>query len=70
MILLEEPGASPLKVSDSCQFAPLSILYSNVPLPVAFTTIVPVRTEQVGCVTVGAVIVGTGAAVKTTGLLL
>ena len=48
--------------------------YSNVPSPVAFTTIVPVGVAQVGCVTVGAVITGgiqhPVAALKTTGLPL
>ena len=37
--------------------APPLILYDSAPLPVAFTTIVPVGTAQVGCVMVGAVIV-------------
>ena len=37
---------------------PPLILYSSAPLPVALTTIVPVDTAQVGCVTVGAAITG------------
>ena len=49
---------------------PPSILYSKVPLPVAFTMIVPEGNAQVGCVTVGAFTVGaTGTALITTGLL-
>jgi hypothetical protein len=32
--------------------------YSNVPLPVAFTTIIPVEAVQLGCVTVDADTIG------------
>ena len=41
-----------------CQVTPLSILYSIVFVPVALTTIVPVETVHVGCVTVGALTTG------------
>ena len=60
-----------LNVLLACQVVPLSTLYSSVPSPVAFTTIVPVEVAQVGCVIVGAVITGSTqhpvAAVRTTG---
>ena len=49
---------------------PPSMLYSSVP-PVAVTTMVPVVTVQVGCVSVGAdTIGGVGTALMVTGLLL
>ena len=72
--MLYEPGSSPLWVAVADQFAPLSILYSSVPLPDALTTIVPVGVAHVGCVTVGAVIAGAVqhpvAAVSSTGFPL
>jgi hypothetical protein len=58
-------------VLDDCHVVPPSMLYSKVPLPVAFTTIVPVGTAQVGGVMVGAFIVGgTGTGLITTGFAL
>ncbi len=58
------PGARPLNVLDVCQVVPLR-LYSKVPIPVAFTTIVPVDTAQSGCVTAGELTVG----IAGTGLI-
>ena len=52
------PGVSPLNVFEINQLTPPFILYSKVPLPDAFTTMVPEGIVQVGCVTAGAVIVG------------
>jgi hypothetical protein len=59
-----------LKVLEACQLVPLFMLYSKAPLPVALTTMVPVVTAQVGCVTVGALTVGGVQAPAVTVTLL
>ena len=49
---------------------PLSTLYSNAPVPVAFTSMVPVGVAQVGWVTVGDVITGLAVKLITTSSVL
>ena len=53
------PADKPVNEFDTCQFAPLSILYSKIPLPVAVTVTVPLSVPQfVGSVDATFVIVG------------
>ena len=56
--MLQLPGARLLNAFDDCHVVPPSMLYSSVFTPDANTTMEPLGTAQVGCVTVGALITG------------